>query len=62
MMNTFILAIAESILAEGFSVIDETRHMIAIGIVIVQLVACRLLMCLYLKKKPMILHKYDVLE
>lgn len=62
MMNMFVLAIAESILAEGFSVIDESRHTIAIGIVIVQLVACRLLMCLYLKKMPMVLHKYDVLE
>lgn len=62
MMNTFILAIAESILAEGFSVIDDSRHMISIGIVIVQFIACRLLMCLYLQKKPMILHKYDVLE
>ncbi len=61
-MHLFILSIAEAILAKGFSVINASRHTIAIIIMIVQIVACRIVMCVYLKKKPMVLHKYDRIE
>ena len=62
MMHLFILSLAETILAKGFSVISPTRHTITIILVIVQLIICRLAMCWYLNKYPMVLHKYDRVE
>ena len=61
-MHLTILSIAESILAKGFSVISTPRHSAAIIIMIVQLVVCRAIMCIYLKKNPMVLHKYDRID
>lgn len=61
-MHLVILSIAEEILAKGFQVISTPRHVAAIVIMIVQVVGCRLIMCIYLKKNPMILHKYDSVE
>jgi hypothetical protein len=61
-MHLVILSIAEEILAKGFQVISTPRHVAAIVIMIVQVVGCRLIMCIYLKKNPMILHKYDRVE
>ncbi len=62
MMHLAILSIAESILAAGFSVISTPRHSAAIIIMIVQLIVCRAIMCIYLKKNPMVLHRYDRIE
>lgn len=61
-MHLFILSIAEAILAKGFSVISAPRHTATIIIMIVQIVVCRIAMCIYLKKYPMVLHKYDRAE
>ena len=61
-MHLFSLSIAEVIIAKGFSVISTPRHVITIVIMIVQVIVCRAVMCLYLKKHPMILHKYDRAE
>ena len=58
-MNLFIVSLAETILFKGFQVINTPRHIVTIIIMVVQIIACRLLMCFYLKKNPMILHKYD---
>ncbi len=62
MMHLFILSLAETILAKGFSVMNPTRHMIAIILMVVQIIVCRLAMCWYLRKYPMVLHKYDRIE
>ncbi len=61
-MHLFILSTAEVILAKGFSIISPTRHVTTIIIMVVQVVACRVAMCWYLKKNPMIVHKYDKVE
>lgn len=61
-MHLFILSIAEAILAKGFSVISTPRHVAAIIIMIIQIIVCRAVMCIYLKKYPMVLHKYDRVE
>jgi hypothetical protein len=61
-MHLGILAIAESILAKGFEVISTPRHIAAIIVMIIQVIVCRVIMCIYLKKNPMVLHKYDRVE
>ena len=61
-MHLAILSIAEAILATGFSVISTPRHIAAIIIMIVQIIVCRVVMCIYLKKNPMVLHKYDRID
>lgn len=61
-MHLFILSIAEAILAKGFSVISTPRHVAAIIIMVIQIIVCRAVMCIYLKKYPMVLHKYDRVE
>ena len=61
-MHLAILSIAETILATGYSVISTPRHIAAIIIMIVQIIVCRAIMCIYLKKNPMVLHKYDRIE
>lgn len=58
-MNLFIVCIAELILRKGFEVISTPRHVFAIILMIVQIIVFRLIMCWYLKKNPMILHRYD---
>ena len=62
LMNLFTLSIAETILAKGFSVISTPRHVATIIIMVIQIIVCRVVMCIYLKKYPMILHKYDRAE
>ncbi len=62
LMNLFILSIAEAILAKGFSVISTPRHIFAIVLMVIQVIICRGLMCIYLNKYPMVLHKYDRVE
>lgn len=61
-MDLLIISIAEAILAKGFQVISAPRHMATIIIMILQVIICRAVMCVYLKKNPMILHKYDRVE
>lgn len=56
-MNLFILSIAETILAKGFEVISTPRHVATIVIMIIQIILCRIAMCIYLKKKPLIIKK-----
>ncbi|WP_052169892.1 hypothetical protein [Pseudobutyrivibrio ruminis] len=58
-MNLFIISIAESILAKGFSVISTPRHIITVILMLVQVIGCRIAMSVYFNKYPMILHKYD---
>lgn len=60
MMDFFILAIAEVIVSQGFSVVDETRHTMTVVIMLIQIIACRAAMSIYIKKNPLLLHKYDV--
>ena len=58
-MHLVILSIAETILAKGFEVISTPRHVVTIIIMIIQVIVCRVFMCIYLKKNSMVLHKYD---
>lgn len=62
MMHLVILSIAEAILAKGFSVISTPRHVAAIIIMVIQIIVCRAVMCVYLKKYPMVLCKDDSVE
>lgn len=50
-----IIAIAEELLNYGYSVQSETRHTMFLIIMIVQIVVCRLGMCIYCHKKPMVI-------
>ena len=61
-MDLLILSIAEAILAKGLQVSSTSRHAATIIIMILQVVICRIVMCIYLKKNPMVLHKYDRVE
>lgn len=56
-MNLFILSISEAILAKGFQVISTPRHIATIVIMVIQMIVCRIAMCIYLKKKPLIIKK-----
>ena len=59
LMNLFNLSLEEIILSKGFQVINPLRHIITIIIMIIQITVCRLIMCIYFKKNPMVLYKYD---
>lgn len=61
-MHLVILSIAEAILSKGFEVISQQRHLVTVLIMVVQVIVCRVLMCIYLKKHSMVLHKYDRVE
>lgn len=61
-MHLFILSIAEVILAKGYETMNPTNHVIALIIMVIQVVACRIAMCVYLKKYPMVLKKYDRIQ
>ena len=52
LMHLFNLSLAECILCKGFAVMNPTRHTVTIIFMIIQLVGCRALMCIYLKKHP----------
>ena len=59
-MHLTILSLAEYILSVGFSVMDQQRHMISILVMIAVVVICRIIMCIYLKKRPLILQQNDI--
>jgi len=61
-MDLVILSISESIIHYGYLVMNTQRHIISVIIMIIQMVVCRLAMCAYLKKKPMVLKKYLTIE
>jgi len=61
-MHLFILSVAETIINKGYTVMSTPRHVISIIIMIIQLVVCRVIMCWYLKKHPMVLKKYTRIE
>lgn len=58
-MDIIILAVAEEILNYGYSVQNDTRHTIFFVIMIVQMVVCRLAMCLYCHKKTVRIARDD---
>lgn len=51
-INIIILSIALYLINMGYEVQNETRHHTFFIIMIVQIIACRLAMCLYFYKKP----------
>lgn len=53
-MHLFIISIAEIILSKGFSVMNMPRHIITVVIMVIQLLVCRMIMCIYLKKYPLV--------
>ncbi|ORT99714.1 hypothetical protein D081_1598 [Anaerovibrio sp. JC8] len=59
MMNLFIAALAEFILEQGFAVTGSPRYEITVFLMIVQVIVCRYIMCLYLKKHPVVYYKDD---
>lgn len=59
-IHLIILSIAEEILAKGYAVISAPRHTVAIIIMIVQIIACRIAMCFYFHKKPLIVKKGEL--
>lgn len=61
-MHLFILSVAETIINKGYTVMSTPRHVISIIIMVIQLVVCRVIMCWYLKKHPMVLKKYTRIE
>ena len=58
-LHLYLLSIAELILAKGFSVLSTPRHVLTIVIMIVFVVAFRVVMCIYLKKRPLYLRKNE---
>lgn len=53
-MHLVIISIAEAILLKGFLVVNASRHLSAVIIMVIQLIVCRAAMCIYLKKYPMV--------
>jgi hypothetical protein len=60
MIHLIILSIAEEILAKGYAVISAPRHTATLIIMIVQIIACRIAMCFYFYKKPLIVKKGEL--
>lgn len=50
-----VLSIAEALLNYGYSVQNKTRHTVFLIIMIVQILVCRIGMCIYCHKKPMMI-------
>lgn len=61
-MNLFIVSIAETIIAKGFAIDSAFHHVMAITVMSIQIIACRIAMSKYLQKYPLLIHKYDRLE
>lgn len=61
-MDLFILSIAEMILAKGFAIDSRFHHVMAIIVMSIQIIACRIAMSKYLKRYPLLIHKYERLE
>lgn len=51
--DILIISIGEQILNYGYSVQNDTRHTIFFWLMIMQIVVCRIAMCIYCHKKPM---------
>lgn len=51
-VNLIILCIGETILNFGYEVQSNTRHIIFLVLMLVQIVICRIGMCIYFKLKP----------
>lgn len=58
-MQLLILSIAELIISKGYSTMSTPTHVISVIIMIIQVVACRAVMCWYLDRNPMVLRKYS---
>lgn len=59
MLNLLNLAIGEEILNFGYQTQNTVRHVIFIILTIIQLIAGRLLICWFLKKRPIRMERYD---
>ena len=57
--NITILAIGIQILNYGYQVQSDTRHMLFFVLMIVQIIVCRLAMCIFCHKKPMRIARED---
>lgn len=57
--NITILAIGIQILNYGYQVQSDTRHMLFLVLMIVQIIVCRLAMCIFCHKKPMRIARED---
>lgn len=62
LMDLFIFSIAEFIMEKGFSVMSVNRHVLTVFLVLIQIVVCRAVMSVYLKKYPLVLRASDRLE
>lgn len=54
-----ILTIASEILNYGYSLQNDKRHMLFLGLMVLQIVVCRIAMCIYCHKRPMIIARDD---
>lgn len=54
-----IISIATEILNYGYSVQNETRHTLFYALMIIQIVVCRIAMCIYCHKKPLRIARED---
>ncbi len=57
--NITILAIGIQILNYGYQVQSDTRHMLFFVLMIIQIIVCRLAMCIFCHKKPMRIARED---
>ena len=62
MADIAILVFAEEILNYGYSVQNDSRHSLFFAIMIIQMIVCRLAMCLYCFKKPLRIAREDYAE
>lgn len=52
MVDALILTVAEEILNYGYQVKSDARHTVFSIIMIIQIIVCRVVMCIYFSKKP----------
>lgn len=57
--NVTILAIGIEILNYGYQVQSDTRHTLFLVLMIVQIIVCRIAMCIFCHKKPMRIVRED---
>ena len=57
--DVFVLAVGNEILNYGYQVQNNTRHTIFFVLMIVQIVVCRIVMCVICHKKPMRIERED---
>lgn len=58
--NLFIVSIAEEIIAKGYERVITSRHIVAIVIMLVQIIVCRVAMSIYFKKYPFFVKSKEV--